>query len=351
MGGNPGSGGGGASGGAVTSGGRSTTGGTTAAGGTTATGGTTAKAGTTAGDGTGTGGATSTAGRTGGSGGTATGGRTGTGGGTATGGSTGGTTGAGGTTSTPGGRSPGCDAAAPTIPNRKTQQTISIDGSPRYYLLNVPSGFDNKTALPLVFALHGYDMNNISLVDLYDFTSQSGNKAITVLPQGEGPEPGTTSHWGDQVLKSTWSNSSYTFIQTLKTDIEKRFCIDTGREFITGFSMGGMFTNSMACDHTDWFRAFAPVEGMGTCTKANAKPAIMIHQGTGDTTVKPESGEASRDSWSKQNGCNSTGTSIYTGCTSYGNCTQPVIYCVGNWTHTVDRIARANIWSFFNSLQ
>ena len=239
-----------------------------------------------------------------------------------------------------------------TLPNRKTQQTIGIGGTTRYYLLNVPSGFDNKTALPLVFALHGYDMNNVSLVDLYDFTSQSGNKAITVLPQGEGPEPGTTSHWGDQVLKSTWTSSSYTFIQTLMTDIEKRFCVDTGRVFITGFSMGGMFTNSMACDHTDWFRAFAPVEGMGSCTKANAKPAIMIHQGTADTTVTPASGgEPMRDSWIKQNGCSSTGTSIYTGCTSYGNCSEPVIYCVGNWNHTVDRIAKANIWSFFNSLQ
>jgi poly(3-hydroxybutyrate) depolymerase len=218
-------------------------------------------------------------------------------------------------------------------------------------LLNVPSGFDNKTALPLVFALHGYDMNNISLVDLYDFTAQSGNKAITVLPQGEGPEPGTTSHWGDQVLKSTWSTSSYTFIQTLMTDIEKRFCVDTSRVFISGFSMGGMFTNGMACDHPDWFRGFAPVEGGGSCSKAASKPAIIIHQGTTDTIVGVSSGESTRNAWIKQNGCSDTGSAAFTGCTSYSNCSQPVVYCVGSWGHTVDRIARANIWSFFNGLQ
>ena len=237
-------------------------------------------------------------------------------------------------------------------PNRKTQQTMSVGGTTRYYLLNVPSTADANTPLPLVFALHGYDMNNVALVDLYDFTAESGNKTITVLPQGEGPEPGNTSHWGDQVLKSTWSGTtSYGFIEQLRAYIEDNYCVDTGRVYLTGFSMGGMFTNSMACAHTDWFRGFAPVEGMGSCTTAGAKPAIIIHQGTADDIVGVESGEATRDAWVNQNGCNQTTTSVYTGCQSYGGCAAPVLYCVGNWTYTVDRIARANIWKFFSSLQ
>lgn len=270
----------------------------------------------------------------------------------ADGGGSAGTPAADGGASPSGTRSSGCDTPISTLPNRKTQQTIDIGGTTRYYLLNVPTSADNKTALPLVFALHGYDMNNISVVDLYDFTAQSGNKAITVLPQGEGPDPGTTSHWGDGVLKSTWSanTANYTFLQTLMTTIESKYCVDKSRVFITGFSMGGMFTNSMACDHTDWFRAFAPVEGGGSCTKASAQPAIMIHQGTADTLVTPASGESTRDGWVKQNACTQATTSVYTGCTSYTGCVQPVIYCVGNWGHTVDRIAKANIWSFFSGL-
>jgi poly(3-hydroxybutyrate) depolymerase len=241
-------------------------------------------------------------------------------------------------------------------PNRKTQQTISIGGTTRYYLLNVPTNADANTPLPLVLALHGYDMNNVALVDAYDFTTESGNKAITALPQGEGPEPGTTSHWGDQVLKSTWSGNTanYDFMQQLVADLEGKYCIDTSRVFITGFSMGGMFTNSIACDHNDWFRGFAPVEGggPGSCSHADAKPAIIIHQGTADTTATPaKGGEPTRDFWIKQNGCNTTTTAMYTGCQSYGACSDPVLYCVGNWGHSVDRIARANIWKFFDSLK
>jgi len=254
-----------------------------------------------------------------------------------------------------GGPSSGCGKST-AKPNRKTQQTITIGGTTRYYLLNVPTSADANTPLPLVLALHGYDMNNVALVDLYDFTTESGNKAITVLPQGEGPEPGTTSHWGDSVLKSTWTanTANYDFMQQLAADIESKYCVDTERVYMTGFSMGGMFTNSLACDHNAWFRGYAPVEGggPGTCSHADAKPAIIIHQGTADTTATPaKGGEPTRDFWTKQNGCNTTTTAIYTGCQSYGACSEPVLYCVGNWTHTVDRIARGNIWKFFDSLK
>ena len=155
--------------------------------------------------------------------------------------------------------SAGCGKST-TRPDRKTQQTISIGRDDPLLLAQCPERRDTNTPLPLVFALHGYDMNNVALVDLYDFTSQSGNKAITVLPQGEGPAPGNTSHWGDSVLKSTWTanTANYDFMQMLKADIEAKYCVDTSRVYFTGFSMGGMFTNSMACDHNDWFRGFAP---------------------------------------------------------------------------------------------
>jgi polyhydroxybutyrate depolymerase len=116
-----------------------------------------------------------------------------------------------------------------------------------------------------------------------------------------------------------------------------------------------MFTNSIACNHNNWFRGFAPVEGLGpgSCGDANAKSAIIIHQGTGDDLVTPDMGEASRDFWSQRNGCTQTTTASFTGCVTYDGCPdgKPVVYCVGSWGHTIDSIATANIWSFFSGLQ
>jgi polyhydroxybutyrate depolymerase len=375
-----------ATGGSTTATGGTTTasGGTTTASGgtTTATGGTTTATGgtTTAAGGT----TTSSGGRTGGNGGRsagtgggATGGGSTVGGSSATGGisatggsgtqaggaggaSSGGSVSGGGSVggaatagaSTGDNRSPGCGKTI-SRPNPRTQQTMDIGGATRYYLLDVPSSADNQTPLMLIFGLHGYDMNNVAVIDRYNFNSRSGGKAITVLPYGEGPPPGDTSHWGDQVLKSTWNGNeaNYNFLHTLMTDLESRYCIDKNRVFIAGFSMGGYFTNTLACAHSDWFRAFAPISGgvAGTsCSDASVKPPIMIHHGTADTIVTYSNGEATRDYWVKQNGCSQTSTSSYTGCKSYDACAQPVIFCTGSWEHDITGTASGNIWSFFN---
>ena len=233
---------------------------------------------------------------------------------------------------------------------------MDIGGTTRYYLLDVPANADNQTPLMLIFGLHGYDMNNVAVVGLYNFTSRSNGQAITVLPQGEGPPPGDTSHWGDNVLLSTWTanDANYTFLRTLMMDLEDRYCIDPSRVFISGFSMGGFFTNSIACAHNDWFRGFAPVSGggPGSCADASAQPAIMIHHGTADPIVSIDNGEQSRDFWVQQNGCAQTTTPSYTGCVSYGGCpdANPVVYCTGNWDHTISATATANIWDFFSGL-
>ncbi len=309
-----------------------------------------------------TGGGADTTGGGAGFGGAGFGGATSGAGGASTGAATGGSSGMGGVggggAGTGGGasdRSPGCGTAVDR-PDPKVQLTMDIDGTTRYYLLDVPSSADNQTPLSLVFALHGYDMNNVSVVGLFNFTERSNGQAITVYPQGEGPPPGNTSHWGDGVLESTWTanEQNYAFIESLITELGNRFCIDPSRIFIAGFSMGGMFTNSIACAHNDWFRGFAPVEGLGpgSCADAGAQPAIIIHQGTKDTLVGPDQGEGSRDFWIGQNGCNQTTTSSFTGCETYDGCSdgKPVVYCVGDWDHTITATATANIWSFFEDL-
>lgn len=369
---------GGATGGVKTSGGVTSSGGATSASGGTSSGGSKSTSGgtssggaTNAGGGTTPGGATSSGGSSdgggnAGSGGGSGGGASGSGGTAANGGGMSGGAGAGGAPAGAGAggggggsastRSPGCGKAVDR-PNRRAQQTMEINGETRYYLLDVPADADNETPLALVFGIHGYDMNNVAIVDLFNFTSRSNGRAITVLPQGEGPPPGDVSHWGDQVLKSTWSanEANYTYIETLMAELQDRYCIDPSRRFIAGFSMGGYFTNSLACAHNDWFRGYAPVGagGPGSCTNAAAQPAVMIHHGTADDIVGIENGEATRDFWTEHNGCDQSATSSYSGCQSYNGCpdASPVVYCVGNWNHTINETVAANVWSFFDGLE
>jgi hypothetical protein len=76
----------------------------------------------------------------------------------------------------------------------------------------------------------------------------------------------------------------------------------------------------------------------------------MIHHGTADDIVTIDNGEGSRDFWVQQNGCTQTTTSSFEGCVSYGGCPdgKPVVYCVGNWNHTISSTAAANIWAVWS---
>lgn len=276
-------------------------------------------------------------------------------GGAASGGSSSETGGAGTGGGAPDGPSMGCGTPFEDPPPKNQQQTVEIQGDTRYYLMDVPDDADNSEPLMLIFALHGYDMNNIAVVDLFNFTDRSAGKAITVWPQGEGPHPGDVSHWGDGVLESTWSANAknFEFLQQIRGDLGERYCIDEGQVFIAGFSMGGFFTNSIACEHPDWFRGYAPVAGGGpTCSNDAAQVAIMVQHGTADEIVEIESGEGSRDFWLDQNGCGQASTTSLNNCAFYDECPDdlPVAWCTGNYDHYIPSEVASNIWSFFSSL-
>jgi hypothetical protein len=103
--------------------------------------------------------------------------------------------------------------------------------------------------------------------------------------------------------------------------------------------------------YTTFGMALFSIQGLFNFTSrsnANAKPAIMIHQGSADTNVPPAQGEKTRDFWAAQNGCEKTTTSSFASCKSYSGCARPVVYCPGSWTHTIDPQAASNIWSFFS---
>ena len=351
-------------------------------------------AGATAGSTAGTGGkntAGSTAGSTAGTGGAATGGAAGNspGGspaqpdagaaGGAVGGqdagapdsSSGGAGGSAGTGGSVGTKSAGCGKSI-TQQDAKTQKTLSVNGTTRYYLVYTPAGWDNNTPMPMVFALHGMNMNNwwaANDASGFNLITASANKAVLVYPQGTGDAPGTTSKWGN--ITSSWADGATgadeKFIDALLQSMKDTYCVDTSRIFVTGFSMGGMMTESLACDHSKVFRAFAPVAGWGpggfggmttpNCSDSSVAVPILITQGSADTTVKPAYGEASRDFWIKRNGCTSTTRKMTVAsggasCVAYQGCKDglAVDYCTHSGAHMVPNNAGSYIWSFFSSL-
>lgn len=357
-------------GGVIDTGGTPGAGGTSVAGGHVNTGGMPGGAGAVAQGGradTGSSGGRADGGGTPGSAGaTSSGGRPGTGGRTGTGttpgsaGSTGtaGTPGTGGATggtpsTVPSGDaipSPGC-SATPTTTSACTNTasapcTIDVDGSKREYYLNLPSGYDGKKPVPVVWEYHPMGGNAKSGITMYGLNSKLTN-VIFVSPQGLGSTPGFPNSGG----------SDEKMTRAINTEIEAKYCTDKSRYFATGFSYGGSMSFTAACNMSDIFRAIGAESGstVSGATCANKKPARMVAiwatHGDADNVLPMSAATSMIQALAKYNGCTTTTTAVDPSpCVAYQGCQEgfPVVWCVRPGDgHGMPSFASAAITKFF----
>ncbi len=135
--------------------------------------------------------------------------------------------------------------------------SLSVNnGFPHTWYEYVPPQLRGGTEkVPLVFYFHG-----IGCVPLYG-AEQSGWHDIA---DRDGfivvyPRPAVNKMWNvwdDPVLPS-----DHAFILALLERLKETYPIDETRVYVTGFSMGGMMTHSLACAYPELFAAAAPCNG------------------------------------------------------------------------------------------
>ncbi|WP_437302184.1 alpha/beta hydrolase family esterase [Sorangium sp. So ce388] len=285
---------------------------------------------------------------------------------------TGGSTGAGDSGSM------GCGAAA-TRPDPRTQQTLMVGGVTRYYLMYVPENYDPSKPLPLVFGIHGLNMNNVWAAhdnSGFQLIQETDDQALLIYPQGlpadgRSRPPSTESQWG--TADSNWGGPPPTanrerlaadlaFFDAMLEHAKANYCVDTKRVFAVGFSQGGFMTNTLGCERSSVFRGLAPVAGWGpqgsqpTCSDASAAHALIQTQGDTDGTVTPALGQSTRDFWRGRNGCEATtvpSTTFGNACVEYQGCNEglPLVYCTHPGGHSVPSGAGGRAWRFFQSLE
>lgn len=251
----------------------------------------------------------------------------------------GGSAGAGGS----GGRgepAPGCANAA--SPKGARNLTIQVNGKARTYVLFVPNGYDPGKSIPLIFAWHSAGASGAESRRYYKLEPATGDGAIIVYPDG---------------LNGGWDVSAngpdMKFFDLLLESISKDYCVDQARVFSTGYSFGGIMSNSLACDRGSKLRAFAPVEGAffdGAKSCPTPVPAWIVHA-SNDPTVSFASGQAARDIWLKTNGCTTMTTpTTPSQCVAYQCSKAPVDFCVHTSGHVWPSFASKGVWEFFKSL-
>jgi len=155
--------------------------------------------------------------------------------------------------------SKGCGKASSLNTDKRVENgehhVVNVNGSNREYFITLPANYDNTKPHKILFAMHCY--------------GSSAEDFVHHAPDYDHPTP----YYGQQVLDKNgdyifvsaqavgglWNKGQedHDFFGKMLTTMEDNYCIDTSRVFVTGFSYGAMFTNSLAQDYQDRIRAVA----------------------------------------------------------------------------------------------
>ena len=174
---------------------------------------------------------------------------------------------------------------------------ITVNGVSRDYIGYLPNQLGDLR--PLLISCHGmnqdapYQKNMLSIESVADTA-----KFLTIFPNG---------------IDKSWDISGdrdINYMLAIIDEMEKKYNIDRNCVYLSGFSMGGMFTYHAMNKIADKIAAFAPISGYpmwGTTADAKVRPIPIIHtHGTGDDVVAFSGVQGALNVWIKHNGCPTT---------------------------------------------
>lgn len=147
------------------------------------------------------------------------------------------------------------------------------------YLLYLPKDYEEKDSWPLLLFLHGAGErgDNLELVKKHGPPKliANGHEFPFIVASPQCPK---NSRWVPTPLMA------------LISDLESRYKVDSDRIYVTGLSMGGFGTWSLASYAPDRFAAIAPICGGGErwTAKQIAHLPVWTFHGTADRAVPVE---------------------------------------------------------------
>jgi polyhydroxybutyrate depolymerase len=187
------------------------------------------------------------------------------------------------------------------VAGRMSEATVEHDGLTRRFLYYVPAGFDPAERHAVVVGLHGFnhDVENLAnqtYGSMHDLADRDG--ALLLFPESTGSLAEETYSWnplyaGGMPIRDGLSQvDDVGYIATLIDLFVGELNGDPDRVFVTGTSMGGAMTYSMAAHVPAKLAAIAPViMQVGTLHRDRFRDAppipVMIVTGTADPLVDP----------------------------------------------------------------
>jgi polyhydroxybutyrate depolymerase len=170
--------------------------------------------------------------------------------------------------------------------------TLEHDGVTHMVTLHVPPKYDGKTAVPLVFDLHGFSSNGPQQLGISGFPQVADmNNFLVVAPTGY------MNSWNGDIAFGTAYEmmlDDVGFMKALLAKVSEMANVNRGKVYSTGLSNGAAMSNALGCKAADTFAGVAPVADplditAPTCMPANPISVIGFH-GYTDEYVPYEGG-------------------------------------------------------------
>jgi len=147
--------------------------------------------------------------------------------------------------------------------NQQVTKTVQCD-----YLLYLPPGYGEKEQKwPLIMFLHGAGERGDNL----ELVKKHGPPKL--IEQGKDFPFIIVS---PQCPRGIWWPEKLDTLVALLDEIESKYAVDADRVYLTGLSMGGFGTWSLACRHPQRFAAVAPICGGGQWFLANRLKNVPV---------------------------------------------------------------------------
>ena len=175
-------------------------------------------------------------------------------------------------------------------------EDITVNGTKRSYIVYAPRNLGAKR--PLLISCHGMNQDAAYQKNMLQIESVADTaKFVTVFPEG---------------IDKSWDlsgNRDLNFMKSIIEEMVKKYNIDRNKVYLSGFSMGGMFTYYAMNNMANVFAAFAPISGypMWGGSYNSSRPVPIIHtHGTSDDVVAFSGVASVLAGWVKRNGCPTT---------------------------------------------
>jgi polyhydroxybutyrate depolymerase len=194
--------------------------------------------------------------------------------------------------------SEGCATSATTA----TPHRLTVGGLERRLLVTLPDG-DRGVPRDLVIAFHGRT-NDAARVRSYFDLDEALPYAVIVYPQALPGAPGTFAWRAARDAPS--AQRDFALVEAIVDAFAAARCLDLGRVFVVGHSLGAWFANDVACYLGARVRAVASVAGGISGAACSAGTAALLLHHRDDRLVPIAEGERVRAAFLAANGLSAT---------------------------------------------